>query len=347
MSTLQPRQTAQRAGVFGNAQPIYAAHGIATFPVKFDAEGNKVPAITNYQRVGLPGSGQLAEKFTSATMLGFMTSERNGITVLDVDSTDDRVFADALNRHGDTPVKVQTASGKFHGFYKFNGERRQIRKFGELPIDILGAGGFVVAPPSLITGKGNYEFIEGGLDDLNRLPTMRNLPPHIYQAPSKSEKSRVPPGCRNTALYQFCLYTAKSVANLDALIAEARNFYASTCEGPMDEAEIIKVSNWAWNKTLKDENWVGTGQRIVMGFDEFDTLGNRATLLLLKLRRHHWGEQFPMTKALAAALGWRVQNFKAARDELIQERIIECIHPGGRHPNDPPLYRFLRRRIKQ
>ena len=205
----------------------------------------------------------------------------------------------------------------------------------------------MVAPPSLITGKGNYEFIEGGLDDLNRLPIMRNLPPHIYQAPSKSEKSRVPPGCRNTALYQFCLYTAKSVANLDALIAEARNFYASTCEGLMDDAEIIKVSNWAWNKTLRDENWVGTGQRIVMEFDEFDALGNRGTLLLLKLRRHHWGEHFPMTKALAAALGWRVQNFKAARDELIQQRIIECIHPGGRHPNDPPLYRFLRRRIKQ
>jgi hypothetical protein len=148
-------------------------------------------------------------------MLGFMTSERNGITVLDVDSTDDRVFADALNRHGDTPVKVQTASGKFHGLYKFNGERRQIRKFGELPIDILGAGVFVVAPPSLITGKGNYEFIEGGLDDLNRLPTMRNLPPHIYQAPSKSEKSRVPPGCRNTAIARL-IYGRKKRMNLDA-----------------------------------------------------------------------------------------------------------------------------------
>ena len=87
----------------------------------------------------------------------------------------------------------------------------------------------------------------------------------------------------------------------------------------------------------RTENWFGTGQRIVMAFDEFDTLGDRATLLLLKLRRHHWGEQFQMTKMLASALGWRVQNFKAARDELIRAQIIECIHPGGRHPNDPPL----------
>ena len=30
------------------------------------------------------------------------------------------------------------------------------------------------------------------------------------------------------------------------------------------------------NKTLQDENWFGTGQRIVMAFDEFDALGRAA-----------------------------------------------------------------------
>ena len=339
------------SGIFKGAQPIYAEHGIATFPVGSD----KKPAITNYQRVGLRGSSQLVARHGHAPMLGYVTGARHKVTCGDVDSTDERIFADALNKHGDTPVKIRTSTGKYHALYKYNGEKRIIRAFGKgpdnSPIDILGSGGYVVTPPSTITGKGSYEIIEGSLDDLDRLPVMQNLPAHCYDdgallapfIPDGDELRIIPSGSRNRPLYQFCLHTAQRVSSLDALVAEARNFYATNCEAPMDATEIVKVSNWAWNKTLKDENWFGTGQRIVMAFDEFDTLGDRATLLLLKLRRHHWGEQFQMTKMLASALGWRVQNFKAARDELIRAQIIECIHPGGRHPNDPPLYRFLKR----
>jgi hypothetical protein len=109
---------------FAEWQAAYAAHGIATFPVG----ENKRPAITNY---GLKGSAQLALRHPSAAGVGFMTSARNRITILDIDTTDERVFADALARHGETPVKVRTASGKWHAYYRHNGERRRIRRPGE------------------------------------------------------------------------------------------------------------------------------------------------------------------------------------------------------------------------
>ena len=145
------------SGIFAGAQQEYAEHRIATFPVGTD----KRPAITNYQRVGLRASEALAARYGNSSGLGFMTSARSRIAVLDVDSTVERIFADALSRFGDTPVKVQTGSGKFHALYRFNGECRRIRKIGEAPIDILGAGGYVIAPPS-VTAKGTYRFIEGG-----------------------------------------------------------------------------------------------------------------------------------------------------------------------------------------
>ena len=39
---------------------------------------------------------------------------RPNITVLDVDVADQKVLDEASGRHGDTPILVRTASGKFH-----------------------------------------------------------------------------------------------------------------------------------------------------------------------------------------------------------------------------------------
>jgi hypothetical protein len=76
-----------------------------------------------------------------------MTGARSNVTVLDVDIGDERVLSDALARHGETPLVVRSGSGKYHAYYRHNGERRRIRPWRGLPIDLLGEGGLVVAPP--------------------------------------------------------------------------------------------------------------------------------------------------------------------------------------------------------
>jgi hypothetical protein len=131
------------SGIFAQWQPIYAERGIATFP----CTETKAPAVRNYHRFGVPASTALVSRFSSASALGFMCGKRSGITPLDIDCKDERVLADALDRHGKTPVVVRSGSGNFQAWYRHNGEGRQIRPWPELTIDILG-GGFVVAPPS-------------------------------------------------------------------------------------------------------------------------------------------------------------------------------------------------------
>ena len=152
-------------GVFAVHQPAYAERNIPTFPLS----DNKVPALSNYQKIGLPASSKLAlnHRFRSASGLGFMTNARTRIAVLDVDTTDERVLADAMIRHCSTPVVARTASGKFH-YYRHNGEHRKIRPFNNLPIDVLGDNGLVVATPSRFE-KGTYSFVQGSLDDLERI----------------------------------------------------------------------------------------------------------------------------------------------------------------------------------
>ena len=167
-------------GVFAEWQPRYAEHRLPTFPVHGDS---KKPAVTGYLRVGLPSSKQLALKFGEIDAFGIAVGSRNRITVLDVDSPDERILADAMSRVGPSPFIVRSGSGNHHAWYRHNGEQRRIRPVPHEPIDILGAG-FVVAPPSR-GAKGTYTLVQGTLDDLDRLQLCgtRNLRPMALLGP--------------------------------------------------------------------------------------------------------------------------------------------------------------------
>src|ERR1700724_3476392 len=103
--------TRQRPGVFARFQPIYAAHRVPTFPVVITSDGAKRPAITGYPSVGLNGSRKLAEKFPEHETFGCNSGKRSSVTVLDSDSRDESVLADAMTRHGHTPLVVKSGSG--------------------------------------------------------------------------------------------------------------------------------------------------------------------------------------------------------------------------------------------
>jgi hypothetical protein len=99
---------------FDKWQADYAAHGVATFPV----EANKRPMVSRYNQFGLVGSAKIASKFTTAPAIGFMCGRRSGVTVLDVDTTDERTLADAINRHGRTRIIARSGSGHFQAWYR-------------------------------------------------------------------------------------------------------------------------------------------------------------------------------------------------------------------------------------
>src|SRR5690242_6519884 len=103
-------------GLFSQFQPLYAEHGITAFPC---STAQKKPLVGNYLKMGIPASNALARKFPDANALGLATGRRNKITVLDVDVRDERVLENAIALHGEPRIIVRTASGKFHGYYRF------------------------------------------------------------------------------------------------------------------------------------------------------------------------------------------------------------------------------------
>jgi hypothetical protein len=146
---------------FGSWQPKYAEQGLPTFPLNND----KIPAVRNYGKIGLTASRMFASqpRFAEATRIGSVCGKRTKLTGLDVDTTDERILRDCLDRHGNTAIIVKTASGKFHAWYKWNGERRRIRPWGpQLPVDLIG-GGVLVLPPTSIGKIRIYPETIGGL----------------------------------------------------------------------------------------------------------------------------------------------------------------------------------------
>jgi hypothetical protein len=112
----------------------------------------------------------------------------------------------------------------------------------------------------------------------------------------------------------------------------------------LSDEEVLKVVASAWAYEARGANWIGRGARVVFGADEVDALAAhqpQAYALLAILRRHHAGTtSFVLSKAMADTLGWTMRAFKAARSVLVDRGDIECVHPGGAGPHDPPVFRF-------
>jgi hypothetical protein len=355
------------AGIFSTWQPEYAAHGIATFPLKAD----KTPAMTNYNKLGIKGSTEIASKpqFARACAMGFMTNARNRIAVLDIDTPDERVLADALGRHGNTPIIVRTASGKHHAWYKYNGERRRIRPFDGLPIDLLGAGGLVVAPPSEARGSG-YRFIEGGLDDIDRLPVMRGLEQDSYVGHKNvpavvpddwsnnwdevASAGAVPEGQRTKILLRACLEQAPLCEDLNAMLNFARKYNTERCAPPTTDEIVVKTATSAWGYETRDLNRVGRTGAWVSTDEVKSLVAEPDVLVLLMFLRAYQGPEatFMVANGLAegasARLAMTLPRLRIARRRLIELGYVHCVRSAGGRDKLPALFRWSERpRIKR
>ena len=238
-------------GIFGEWQPEYAARGIPTFPVKIVGK-DKRPAIRGYMKVGSLASQKLAKQFANASAFGLACGRVTGLTILDVDCKDERVLADALSGHGETPFVVRTGSGNFQRWYRHNGEMRQVRPWGkEVPIDQLGDG-YVVAPPS--EGRRMaYKIVQGSLDDLPHLPFMRNA----WRPGDQARASTAYEGQRNRALWWHCMEQAHSCDTFDDVLDVAQTFNEDSCIPPLGDDEVVRTAQSAWKYTEQGNNRIG------------------------------------------------------------------------------------------
>jgi hypothetical protein len=332
-------------GAFSSWQARYEECGLVTFPVRI-AGKDKKPAVSNYHKAGARASREWAARFPNADAFAFLAGPRSRVTVLDVDTSDERVLADALDRHGQTPIVVSTGSGNRQAWFRHNGEGRQIRPDPSRPIDILG-GGVVVAPPSS-GGRSPYQFIQGSLDDLDHLPAMREAK-DLPQAESAARK--IGKGSRNAALLAHLRAQANYCDTLDDLTDIAHGFANEALERndghAFTDAEIKTTAKSVWEWTEAGHNFVGKGRRLVKAHDDIDrimALGSDAYFLHDYLRRRFWHAVMPFNvpNAMADEMpggAWTRKRFTLARSALIEAGEIEELRKASSY-HGAALYRW-------
>lgn len=317
---------------FREWQADYAAHGIATFPVGSD----KKPMVKHYGRFGLVGSTAIANRFAAAPAIGLMCGKRNRLTVLDVDTKDERVLADAVSRHGETPIVIRTGSGNYQAWYRHGGERRLIRPRRDVPIDILGAG-LVVAPPSTVA-KGSYEFIQGSLDDLDSLPTLNDAPRLApAEAPAEWGSLRKGDG-RNDALFRLLGRAVNHCDDFDQLLdyAETQNDQLGE---PMEQARVTSTAKSVWKMQCEGRNWFGRPGVHFFSDDALPLIDHDPDLLRLLMfvrSQNRPGRPFMLANGFCERWGWSRQRLAAVRSRALRRGELRRISRA--YSGHPAIY---------
>jgi hypothetical protein len=328
-------------GIFATAQPEYAALGIATFPFDATEEVKRGPLVSHYNHMGLPASRQMALRFPDAPGLAAMAGERNNLTVIDIDergAAGERLLADVQRQFGNPKVIVRTGSGGFHSYYRHQGEGRKIRPDPRKPIDLIG-GGPIVLPPSR-GFRGNYEIIHGRVDDLAALEPIKAKSSVSLDETDIIDLRSARKGERDKKFWAYVARQAHFVKNLEELIAIAREMNELMAEPWSDtevDSEIVKRCKYWWDKTQKGENRFGFGRYVQADHKLIDNMMMHdpdAFMLLMFLRRQHWGRDFYLANEASDLMpggGWRRQRFTAARSRLIKGGHLIVVKPASKH----------------
>ena len=160
------------SGPFASAAMDLAEAGLAVIPCGSD--DGKVPSIKWRNMRYRPGAefiGKLARQHGHANV-GILTGKLSVVLIVDID--DPEIVAAMLERFGQTQLITRTPSGGFHLWYRWSGEKSGSLRNQGLAVDIKGAGGIVVVPPSVRPSTGRpYTWLKGSLKDLPSLPQAR------------------------------------------------------------------------------------------------------------------------------------------------------------------------------
>ena len=310
-------------GLYALHAPEYIDAGVTVFPVN---TREKRPAVRGWQKATLCHSRAWAhDQLGNSDGLGVLMGRPSGITEIDVDAVGEAWISAAVERFGETPIIIRTASGKGKLWYRHNGEGRSIRPLPGQPIDVLGRG-FTIAPPSRREDLGAaYTFISGSVADVAKLPTIR---PEALVGSIRAAEG-VQTGGRNDSLWRWCMAAARHCDDVEALI-DAAEAWASAYPDPLPRAEVERCARSAMRYETTGRNFLGrkrpqlTGGDVVM--DNLIDQPDAFALYHLLQRWHRNGSTFAIAPAAMSAADnppWHRTRITRARDVLLERGYIK------------------------
>ena len=250
------------SGPFASAALELAEAGLAVIPCGSD--DGKVPSIKWRNMRYRPGAefiGKLAKQHGHANV-GILTGKLSGVLIVDID--DPEIVDPMLERFGRTPILIRTPSGGVHLWYRWNGEKSGSLRNQGLAVDIKGAGGIVVVPPSVRPRTGRpYTWLKGSLKDLPSLPKARpgSLPLTNERAVPEPLRA-ITEGRRNNTLFKLLL---REVHRCDSRLAlqDVAQTINDDCDPPLSDMELTRLVDSVWGYETTGRNWAGKEAMIV------------------------------------------------------------------------------------
>ena len=338
-----PKGTPSRP--FASAALELAEAGLAVIPCGSD--DGKTPSIKWRNMRYHPGAaliGKLAKQHGHANV-GILTGKLSGVLIVDID--DAEIVDPMLERFGRTPILMRTPSGGVHLWYRWNGEKSGGLRNQGLAVDIKGAGGIVVVPPSVRPSTGRpYTWLKGSLKDLSSLPRARpgSLPLTNERAAPEPLRA-ITKGQRNITLFKLLMREVRHCDSPVALqdVAETIN---DDCEPPLSDMELARLVNSVWSYETTGRNWAGKEAMIVFTASKFRILMDNPNALTLRgvLQVMHGARPGPfaiVAKAMAETgviPGWGWRRYRSATNWLVNKGCLSVLHEGGKFPGDAWLF---------
>ena len=236
----------------------YARRGLRVFPCK---PRDKVPATAHGRKDATTDPARIAAWWDGTYLYNVGIATGGGVVVLDVDVNHaagkygDETLAELEAQHGPLPETWMclTGGGGVHYYFACDDPALTVGTGFAPGLDYRGAGGYVVAPPSLHDSGREYEW-EAAHTPANT--ALAPLPDWLHslmlegrkQAPrtrTEAAPEKVQEGGRNDTLYRLaCFLRGKGLGEAGitaALLAENRE----RCVPPLPAAEVEKIAKSA------------------------------------------------------------------------------------------------------
>ena len=255
----------------------YARRGLRVFPCK---PRDKVPATAHGCKDATTDPAQIGSWWDGTYLYNVGLATGGGLVVLDVDINHsagkygDETLAELEAQHGPLPETWMclTGGGGVHYYFACDDPALTVGTGFAPGLDYRGAGGYVVAPPSLHANGRSYEW-EAAHTPANT--ALAPLPDWLHslmlegrkQAPrtrTEAAPEKVQEGGRNDTLYRLaCFLRGKGLGEAGitaALLAENRE----RCVPPLPAAEVEKIAKSAGRYERGGSghalNWDGTAE---------------------------------------------------------------------------------------
>lgn len=340
-----PQQSSDGAQALASGPPLlaaalnYAAHGWPVMPCN---PHSKTPLGELVKR-GLHDATKTESTIRywwsccPTANIGVVTGPESGLLVLDLDrhsDVDGVALAESLYGFEVQGPAQRTGGGGLQAFYRHpaGADLRCVTALDGHPgIDVKGAGGYVVVPPSIHPNGVAYAWLESPDGELPEPPTwlletLQRAPrapaPHTPSGQNLGESALILEGARNDALTALGGLMRRRGMAPEALEAGLLAENAAHCLPPLPEAEVRGIARSVGRYDPVQE-FHGGDLAALVG-DQTDA-GNAAILAYLfgdKVRwdwRHgrwlvwegHWWQEDPdgeLPRMALEAAGWRARN---------------------------------------